>query len=687
MTKKINNSESGIVWFCDALSIWSLRAIVFAVPLIFSPWLAIYYELPKLLVLRTLIISLVILAILKIVATGKIVFKKTSLDLPLLTFLFILVLSTIFSIDPTRSILGEFHRYEGLLTMTCYVLLVWLSVNSIKSEENLNRVLDASIFGAFFVSLIGILQHYGLNLLELPAHVGQTASTIGNSAFLSSYLALTFFVALARSFTAPIRMKIFSAITSVLAFTCLILTYSRSGWVGFAVGVLFLAALGVSQRKKIKINNLKKPIQLLGIAIITTLLILVALSSYAPLKKTEGPSELETLKERTISAVRGGGTVATRFILWKSTLRATADRPLLGYGRDTLALVLPKYLPEEIHEIEKNTYYDKAHNELLETLITTGILGLIAFLWIIIALYRNSLKTLGSIKKTDLALTLGGLLAGITACLVQLQFNPASVNFDYLLWIMMGLALSIGQLTTPKEKEIELPWVERGTPHYLAVFAISGLLIFTLYKTTIEPIRADFCFKEGFRAEFYEMSTEAINLFEKAADEKVGSEMYLLKLGDIYKAKMESTTSKEYREYFDKAIKAYEEARDLNPYSINPYISLGVIYGNYNQPEKAAENFKKAIEIDPYMEGSHLGLGFAYFKMGKTNESIPELERAIELNPKCNKNAYNFLGRAYGVKKDWKNALEIVNKGLEIWPGDKELKLTLNEISEAKSKN
>lgn len=679
--------KNGIVWFCDALSVWSLRAIVFAVPLIFSPWLYIYYELPKLLILRTFTALLIALWIVRVAATGKLALRKTPLNTPILAYLGITTLATIFSINPSLSIFGGFQRYEGLITIINYALIFLLATNTIRSEEDIHRIFDAALSSAIIVSSIGILQRFNLNLLELATQAIQTGSTMGNSAFLGMYLVLIIPLALTLSFARKKpRQKILPVLASLTSFICLIFTYARGSWVAIFFMAIAAGIILVIQKKPV--INKKVAIGFASIFI----LILIGTALLAPLR-----AEVIVIKDRLLSlADFKSGTIATRLILWESTLKIIASKPILGYGPETLMIIYPKYLPDKIYMLEQRVFYDRAHNQTLEIAATTGILGLIAYLWIIGTLLWWGIKILNHLSKDQSRnpvcrqarqnyFIFLGLMIGLVGYILNTQFNPTSINFAPLFWIFLSLAMVFPNPDLNKPIIVTPSWLKKNIAlgYIIATFALLIILTGT-YFLAVTPLQADFYFKQGFDYENLKTPDSAIKYYHLATKYYPYSDFYFARLGEANHLKMNESPNEIKEDYFNKALAAFSEAAKLNPENINLHIYYGTLYGDYaqtNDPtyyQKAIRSFEKAIEINPSMSESYTGLSLIYLKMNRLNDCISYTNKAIKLSPD-NFKAYLIQGWAYTNKNLKKEAVGALEKALEINPNDQRIVDALNK--------
>lgn len=126
-----------------------------------------------------------------------------------------------------------------------------------------------------------------------------------------------------------------------------------------------------------------------------------------------------------------------RLKLWRAALRMAADRPLLGVGPDNFRLLYGSYAG--VDDWDTGIH---ANNLYIEWLADTGVIGLLAFLWMSVTMGREVVRrvTRGPTEASWL-LTLG-LAAGLLAWYVHgvldyfYEFTPTFVAF----WLIAGLA-------------------------------------------------------------------------------------------------------------------------------------------------------------------------------------------------------------------------------------------------------
>jgi O-antigen ligase len=73
-----------------------------------------------------------------------------------------------------------------------------------------------------------------------------------------------------------------------------------------------------------------------------------------------------------------------------------ALRPLVGYGPESMYVAYNGFYPPELGHVESRTASpDRSHNETLDSLVITGVLGLVAYLFLFGAVFYWGFRWLG----------------------------------------------------------------------------------------------------------------------------------------------------------------------------------------------------------------------------------------------------------------------------------------------------
>jgi O-antigen ligase len=96
-----------------------------------------------------------------------------------------------------------------------------------------------------------------------------------------------------------------------------------------------------------------------------------------------------------------------RAAMERDTFRLFLDHPILGTGLGTLEMVYPPY-----DSLYDGKVVNHSHNDYLEALAETGIIGGLCCLWFLAVLFRNSLEGMAAAgNSVGAAVNLSGLVA------------------------------------------------------------------------------------------------------------------------------------------------------------------------------------------------------------------------------------------------------------------------------------
>lgn len=84
---------------------------------------------------------------------------------------------------------------------------------------------------------------------------------------------------------------------------------------------------------------------------------------------------------------------------------------------------------------------------------------------------------------------------------------------------------------------------------------------------------------------------------------------------------------------WEKAIKEYEMAIELEPDYINAYYNLGIAYGNMDRWEDAATVYERLINIEPDDADAHYNLGLVYIILNNPEAAYEEYGVLIKIAP------------------------------------------------------
>ena len=106
-----------------------------------------------------------------------------------------------------------------------------------------------------------------------------------------------------------------------------------------------------------------------------------------------------------------------------SALHLIPGSLLFGYGPETFNRCIFTESPLVDYEVVYRTPLDP-HNIFLYQLLSAGICGLAAFLWLLLVFYRITISALHRTTEKHQRAVIAGIIASATGYLVQAQFHP-----------------------------------------------------------------------------------------------------------------------------------------------------------------------------------------------------------------------------------------------------------------------
>lgn len=665
--KKVNAEEP-----YNKIIVWLQVALVLALPLLMSPYNFANFEPVKMTAFRMLTFTLFAVWLIKVINSRRLVFTRAFLDIPIILFVFLTIISTLLSVHFHTSLYGELYRYEGLLTILSYIFIFYVALNFVKQKQQLNLVVYALLLSSFLISFYGVFQHFGYDFISWSSQkmdISRSFSTYGNPVFLGAFLSLTLPIILGVFFETEKKLiHIFSAVTLVIVLSSLVFSFTRAAWIGalLATGLFFLFSFKLIRHKKVRLLEL--------VALSIVVIIIVAL----PIKSKTKDVPLRTVTQRVSEAAQvETGTVATRLYLWKTSLPMIRDNPILGFGPDTYKITYPQYKPIDWVKNFERARSDKVHNDFLQVTISQGLISLLCYLWLLIAFMWISIKNL-----SRQSMMFAAILAGLLGYVVQLQASFSVFSFAFLFWLFLGILVSIQQ-----DESYALIWKFKKTFSPVvknSIYIILGFLFILVAITSIRPLLADAYAQKGWTYMKGGVYPQAITQFNKTVASNPSENRYRLFLARAYQRNFELNKN---QTDFKQAIKTLNQAEKLCPWEEDIYYFRGKLYqqtgettSNLFMIDQAISDLDRVIELDPYDCEARFDLGILYANKKMYTEAIEQWKKVVEIDEK-NHRAYSNIGLAYEYLKQPSEAIKAYRKALAVDPKNKQAKESLEQLT------
>lgn len=287
-------------------------------------------------------------------------------------------LSTVAGVDPLRSIYGAPPRLYGWMSELALLVLLLVVASRLATPASRERLETAVLAASGALVAYAVVQWAGLDPLRWQVDwQGRPTAAQGNPLFLAQALVWLVPLAAGRSLarwrSGDRKAAAAAAVLALAGAAVALRTTQRGPLLGLGVAaVLFAAVAGLSSPGDRDGGDARarraRRARRSGIAAAVLLALALAAGSGLALARAD----------------RFGGTASQRLLLWSSVVRlfeaSPAARWIVGYGPESLAIVLPPHLPPELPERvwRPDLYHDRAHNAELDALASGGLLRLLA---------------------------------------------------------------------------------------------------------------------------------------------------------------------------------------------------------------------------------------------------------------------------------------------------------------------
>lgn len=663
--------------------------------------------------------------------------RRTPFDIPLLLFLLSQIISTVISLDPHTSFWGYYSRFNGgLLSTISYIFLYYAFATNIlasEKEESLKKtykMLFATVVSAVLVSLWGLPSHFGYDPTCLVFRGSfdvacwteafqpkiRMFSTLGQPNWLATFLAILIPITVAFSVNEFRKLKklelnrtllltIFYCLLSILFYLDMGWSLSQSGFIGFWAGNIvfcFLFTILILKRNSFSIAKTVKQkafIALVGIQIIFLITTFLTVNPIPQLRKFSLvgiTNQLSQSKKETVNnsqknpiptpppsqpaqpALEAGitGSGVIRKIVWKGAIEIFKANPIFGTGVETYAFAYYKYRPLEHNLTSEWDYlYNKAHNEFLNYLATTGTFGFGTYIFFIGAFIFFALKHMFfQFKKGIMGNPVLPALVGAFVGIQVSNFFGFSVVIVNL--FMFFIPLFYWSTTNPNAKFFVLPKNSKedfvpstiSAGQIMAMIVVAIVSIYSIFFLS-NYWNADINYALGYNYQQINEFSQANPYLEKAVSMRGGEDLYknelsvnlaALSIGfaqqkDVTSTTQYATRAKELSDsvsqrnpnnvvywktrtrvmfslaqlnpiFINDAIAAIEKAHQLAPSDAKITYNQALIYDQSGQKDKAMASINETIKLKPnYRDAYYAKALFLSGMIEKEEKNSPKI--------------------------------------------------------------
>lgn len=547
---------------------------------------------------------------------------KNWLIISAFSFLLILPLTSIFSVEISDSLWGGFERMEGAFYYLFLLGFLFILLQIFNQDKHWEKVFLFITASSLLVDLLAIFQKLGFNFW-LIKYDGRIGGTLGNAAYLASF-ALLSLIFLLFFFYKYKKYRWLSGVAIGLNLLTIFISATRGTLLALFLS-LFLALIFLLFKKNLLSSKIKMYVS--G----ALLLMVIFFGSIFIFKDTSLIQNIEPL-QRLSSISLEDATSVSRLVTWQYAWQGFLERPIFGWGLENFDLVFNQYFDGRVSE----NWFDRAHNNYLDILTTGGIVSLLAYLIFVYFVFR-SIYLLHKNYKIDyfiwLIFTFGWL-----AYLIQNIFIFDSINS--LILVLFFVAL-LHHLSNAEYNEVF--WsIDNKIFKLIALFVLTSFLIFLIIFCVILPIKIN-------RTFFQALQTSDINNFQQHTNQALAYPFFSLFNKEIFIFASEQVRSQVASQDQLNLPWIISGLEDFVHKDVKAYLDLSYFYNLQATLTKdtnlARKNIESLLALLPDNPNRYMIFG----QLGKSYIFLMEKD-----------NAEKYLKQAYDLKPDDQRAWDLM---------------------------
>jgi O-antigen ligase/tetratricopeptide (TPR) repeat protein len=286
--------------------------------------------------------------------------KKNLISYGLIAYFLAILISCFKSVDFNLSFWGDAERMLGFFHIAHFLIFYFIVITAFRTWKDWRVLLQSSVVVATVVTFLGL---WGEN----------SYSTIGNTAYVSGYLIFNIYFIILLFFRSQNKLwRWLYALPLMLMFVEFVDMHTSGAIIGLSFSFLLMLLLfGLSHvNKKVRRGSL--------FVVILAVIGIIAIFSQSNSAWFQN-SSLKSLTSQKI-------TFQTRLLSWRGAAHDFKNHVIFGTGFGNYAIIFDKTFDSKFYNYTTtDTYFDRAHNNLIDITSTTGLLGLLTYLSIFVA--------------------------------------------------------------------------------------------------------------------------------------------------------------------------------------------------------------------------------------------------------------------------------------------------------------
>lgn len=563
--------------------------------------------------------------------------------------LFVWIISGLFGADWTLSFWSTYQRMTGILLLIHLFMWLVVSVSIIRKEKSWTKILSVFSLTGAIVSAYTIFGPHGFGIAN-SLDISRGGATIGNTSFLGTYVLFGIFVAIlliVKHFQNKKNLKTFHWVPLVvMVFSPAIINFN-----------IILGKASISE-------IFTSPFMVLGearaVAGSLVLGVLVALGLYLVRQSSRWKKILGLLLSGGVSLVSmvvmamlfvpgnkiyqsfGEMTGWARYVIWDEAILGFMERPFLGWGPESFDLLHQRFFDSRLY-IEGfggELWFDRAHNIVIDTLTTTGLVGLVAYIGLFASFFFVvfRLRKLEKMSNAESSV-LGGLM--FAYILQGMTVFDMTVSYVALFLVLVYVA---SKLPRKKEGALVVSRLRKNKKIWTVSHAsVVLIMVVFMFSTSFRVLNSGWAISRSLTAS---SAQERLELYETAFKVPISRTLFMrtvanrmydaLRKNPQYANSPATPIFKREAEFFEQGL-IYEANK--RPYNYRAFVTaarmaqLRAFLGETGKLKDAIEYSKKAIAIAPQNAMAYITLSEVYTMTGNYEASRQTVETMLATSP------------------------------------------------------
>lgn len=548
--------------------------------------------------------------------------KTSWLSWSVLVLTGVVFLADIFGHSFYHSFWSNYERMDGFLT-TLHVAGYYFVASSVLTTKARWRLFfNTSVVASVMMSFYTFMQLAGK--IQINQGGVRIDGTFGNATYLAVYMLLNIFITLLLSLGVYERgvknnWPLYSWYGLALICQLISLYYTATrGAILALFGGLFLTAIGI-----VLFEKNRPMIRRAGVGLLV--LVIVVVGGFFAVRKTNFVNNSQTLSRFSSITVESVNNQGRRFV-WPMAWEGFKERPILGWGQENFNYVFNKYYDPRMYNQEP--WFDRAHNVVLDWLVTTGLVGFVTYL----SLFAGALYLIW--KNKDFSLGQKSLLVGLLAA----YFFQNLFVFDNLISYVYFFSLLAYIHSEFVQNKNSPAWIEKLSQNKAISQAVIPTVvaigvIVMIYSWNIRPIGAS---RDLIRALSFNKNTaeESLGYFKQVFDSDTfatgeATDQMLGQFNAFVNSNVSPQTSQKFVELLFENL---EKTINRFPDDARYLLSMGSTRVRAGDIEGAMPYLKRALEVTPRKQRVYFEIGLAQLSAGNYDAALGQFKTAYELD-------------------------------------------------------